>query len=81
MNQLVQGLAATAEELGGGGWESPPPPTVTSGGLVSIKQAALHFNVSPHTVRRRVLSREWPHVRVGRQIRIDLDRILSKRRA
>ena len=45
---------------------------------LTIKQAAEMFQVSTKTIRRRVASREWPHVRVGRQIRLDLDVITGK---
>jgi len=48
---------------------------------LTIKQAANVFQVSTKTVRRRVASREWPHVRIGRQIRIDLDAITGRRAA
>ncbi len=40
--------------------------------LVTIEEAARVMGVSPRTARRRVQLREWPHVKVGRDIRVDL---------
>ena len=40
--------------------------------LVTVEEAAARLSVSVKTIRRRLQRREWPHIRVGRQIRIDL---------
>lgn len=43
--------------------------------LVTVDEAARIFNVSTKTVRRRIRDREWPVVRVGRVVRIDLTQV------
>ena len=43
--------------------------------LVTIEEAARVFSVSTRSVRRRIKSREWPAVHVGREIRVDLTAI------
>ena len=45
--------------------------------VVTVQEAARAMNVSVKTVRRRISSREWPHVRVGRAVRVDLGQILQ----
>ena len=40
--------------------------------LVTVEEAAKHFNVSTRTIRRRLRNREWPTVKVGKHTRIDL---------
>jgi predicted DNA-binding transcriptional regulator AlpA len=45
--------------------------------LLNLRQAAQTFGVSVRTVRRRVISGQWPSVRLGaRIIRVDPDEIL-----
>jgi excisionase family DNA binding protein len=43
--------------------------------LLTIPEAANLFGVSTKTVRRRIQDREWPHVRVGREVRVGLARV------
>ena len=62
---LYSFLAGTRREAGGGS-------------LITIKQAAEHFQVSTKTVRRRIQTREWPCIRVGRVIRLDLGAIVGR---
>jgi excisionase family DNA binding protein len=49
--------------------------------LVTVEEAARRVGCSVKTVRRRIASREWPCVRVGRAVRLDLAAILEASRA
>jgi len=46
--------------------------------FLTVEEAARLFKVSTKTIRRRVTSGEWPHVRIGRQIRIELEAIAGR---
>ncbi len=78
LREAARAAADLAKDLDVGPLPDPEP--AAAPGYVSIAEAARHFGVSAHTVRRRVLAREWPSVRVGRQIRIDLDAITKSRK-
>jgi excisionase family DNA binding protein len=64
-HQRRQELAARLDSIGSGAYLSP-------------QQAAELLQVSVKTIRRRISSREWPHMRVGRQIRLNADVILGR---
>jgi len=46
---------------------------------ITIDEAAELFRVSHMTIRRLIQRGEWPHIKIGRQIRIELAAITGRR--